>query len=82
MTSEIRRFAELLAYLMVLAMLLGSALYAFRLGAASDIFIGGVMAAIVPTIQAISRIGQAEAMNRMAENLAKSSPPHNGEEGK
>lgn len=74
MTPEIRRFAELIAYIVVLAMLLGSALLAFRMGQATDIFIGAVTAAIVPTIQAIARIGQSDVMNRMAEHLASSTP--------
>lgn len=74
MNPEVRRFAELIAYIVILGMLLGSALYAFKLGTASDIFIGGVISAIVPVVQAVSRIGQAETMNKMAEHLAQSTP--------
>lgn len=74
MTPELRRVIELAAYIVVLVLLLGSCLLAYRIGNATDIFIGGVMAGIVPTIQAIGRIGQSETMNKMAEHLAQSTP--------
>lgn len=74
MNSEIRRFAELIAYVIVLAMLLAAGIVSLKLGTSSDIFLGGIMAGIVPTIQAIARIGQAESMNKMADGLANSQP--------
>lgn len=74
MNSDIRRFAELIAYVVVLAMLLASGIVSLKLGTSSDIFLGGVMAGIVPTIQAIARIGQSESMNTMASMLGQSVP--------
>ena len=74
MNSEIRRFAELIAYVIVLAMLLAAGIVSLKLGTSSDIFLGGIMAGIVPTIQAIARIGQAESMNKMSDGLANSQP--------
>lgn len=74
MKAGTRRFAELLAYVIVIAMLLGTALFAIHMDGANDILIGGIMTALAIPIQSIGRIGQAEAMNSMADALANSSP--------
>lgn len=74
MTAEVRRFAELIAYVLVLAMLLGAGITCLYFGKISDIFLGGIVAALPIPISAIARIGQSEAMNKMADSLAQSQP--------
>lgn len=74
MKAGTRRFAELLAYVIVIAMLLGTALFAIHMDGANDILIGGIMTALAIPIQSIGRIGQAEVMGQMANQLAASSP--------
>lgn len=73
--TERNRLAELLAYILLMAMLLRSGLLALKMNPASDIFVGGIIGAIVPVVQAIARIGQSEVMNTMARKLAESVPP-------
>lgn len=74
MTPEIRRFAELVAYILLTAMLLASALLAIHMKGANDILIGGIMTALAIPLQAVARIGQSEAMTKMADHLARSAP--------
>lgn len=74
MKAGTRRFAELLAYVLVIAMLLATALFAIHMDGANDILIGGIMTALAIPIQSIGRIGQSESMNSMADALANSTP--------
>ena len=73
MSKSYLRFAELAALVTIALALIGLAAYMVSLGRMGEAF-GNLVASIVIVIQAIRNVGQAQAMNAMAEALAKSAP--------
>ena len=67
------RFAELLALSVVALAMLGVAAYMVHMDRMGEAF-GTLVGAVVIAIQAIRNIGQAQAMNAMADYLARSQP--------
>ena len=67
------RFAELIALVALGAGMLALAAYMVSLGRMGEAF-GNLMGAFLLIIQAIRNIGQAQAMNALAEALGKSQP--------
>ena len=67
------RFAELAVYAIVAISLLALAAYMAHLNRTGEAF-GAVLGTIPVLIQAIGRVGQAQAMNAMAEALGQSQP--------
>jgi type II secretory pathway component PulF len=68
------RFAELLALVLIAVGLIGLAAYMVSENRMGEAF-GTVLTTIPLVVQAIRNVGSAQAMNAMAEYLAKSSPP-------
>lgn len=68
------RLAELVALTLVAAGLIGLACYMVYTGRIGEAF-GSVVATIPLVVQAIRNVSSSQAMNTMAEQLAKSSPP-------
>lgn len=73
MTRGWLRFAELAVYAAVALGLLALAAYMIALNRTGEAF-GAVLGTIPVLIQAIGRIGQAQAMQAMADHLAQSAP--------
>lgn len=67
------RFAELVALVLLGAGMLALAAYMVSLGRMGEAF-GNLLGAFLLVIQAIRNIGQAQAMQSMADSLAKSQP--------
>jgi type II secretory pathway component PulF len=74
------RLSELVALVLVAAGLIGLAAYMVHKARVGEAF-GAVITTIPLVVQAIRNIGSAQAMNAMAEYLAKSSPVKNNDEG-
>lgn len=67
------RIAELVALVVIAGGLIGLAFYMIAHGKVGEAF-GTLIGAISLTVSAVGRVGQAQAMNAMAEYLAKSTP--------
>ncbi len=67
------RVYELAALVLLGVCLTALAAYMVYFGRTGEAF-GALVGVITITVQAISRVGQAEAMNKMADHLANSSP--------
>lgn len=72
------RFAELAALVLIACGLIGLAGYMVAMNRMGEAF-GTVLTTIPLVVQAIRNIGQAQAMNAMAEALGKSAPVKDAE---
>ncbi len=73
MSRNTLRFAELIALVTVALGLIGLAVYMAYLGRMGEAF-GSVITTVPLVVQAIRNIGQAQAMQSMADHLAQSAP--------
>ena len=73
MSKSWLRFAELTSLVLIASGLIGLAAYMVAMNRMGEAF-GTVLTTIPLVVQAIRNIGQAQAMNAMAEALGKSAP--------
>ena len=73
MSKSWLRFAELTSLVLIAGGLIGLAAYMVAMNRMGEAF-GTVLTTIPLVVQAIRNIGQAQAMNAMAEALGKSAP--------
>ena len=78
MTKDWLRLAELVALTLVAVALITLAAYMVYHARLGEAF-GAVITTVPLVVQAIRNIGSAQAMNAMAEYLAKSTPPKRDE---
>lgn len=75
------RFAELVVYAMLAIGLLALSAYMISLNRTGEAF-GAVLGTIPVLVQAIGRVGQAQAMSQMADHLAQSQPIQRDEDNR
>lgn len=78
MSRHTYRLAELVALILLGIGLIILAGYMIHEGKVGEAF-GSLIGVITITVQAVTRVGQADAMNKMADHLANSSPTRKDE---